>query len=120
MKFRPMKFRTAIAALVLAVSLPAAALPAVAWAQEGRPALGAGHDDQDQARAAVRAGRQIPLARIIQTIQQRSPGGQLLNASTGDQGGRPAYFVQWRQANGRVVVFIVDAESGAMLGQQGG
>ena len=115
MKFRPMTFRTALAALVLAV-----AVPAVAAAQEGRPALGAGRDDQDQARAAVRAGRQIPLARIIQMIQQRSPGGQLLNASNGDQGGRPAYFVQWRQANGRVVVFIVDAESGAMLGQQGG
>ena len=114
-----MKFRTAIAALALAAALPAAA-PAFAWGQDGRPSLGAGHDDQDQARAAVRSGRQIPLARIIQTIQARSPGGQLLNASTGEQGGRPAYFVQWRQSNGRVVVFIVDAETGAMLGQQGG
>ena len=111
-----MKFATAIAALVLATA--SAAAPALA--QEGRPALGAGRDDQDQARAAVRAGRQIPLARIIQMIQARSPGGQLLNASNGEQGGRPAYFVQWRKKDGGVVVFIVDAETGAILGQQGG
>jgi uncharacterized membrane protein YkoI len=110
-----MKFRTAIAALLLAATLPATAL-----AQDGRPALGAGRGDQDQARAAVRSGRQIPLARIIQMIQARSPGGQLLNASNGEQGGRPAYFVQWRKKDGGVVVFIVDAESGAILGQQGG
>ena len=50
-----MKFRTAIAALALATALPAAA-PAFACGQDGRPSLGAGHDDQDLARAAVRAG----------------------------------------------------------------
>ena len=113
-----MKFRTAIAALALAAALPAAA-PAFAWGQDGRPSLGAGHDDQDQARAAVRAGKQIPLNRVIQQIAAKNRG-QMLNASTGEQGGRPAYFVQWREANGHVVVFIVDAETGAMLGQQGG
>ena len=90
-----------------------------AWAQDGRPALGAGHDDQDRARAAVRAGRQIPLSKVIQQIASRTPG-QLLNTTTGEQGGRPAYFVQWRKANGGVVVFVVDAETGAILGQQGG
>src|SRR5207245_3375188 len=70
-KVAPMKFRTAIAALVLAAALPAAA-PAFAWGQDGRPSLGAGHDDQDQARAAVRAGKQIPLARVIQEISARN------------------------------------------------
>jgi uncharacterized membrane protein YkoI len=109
-----MTLRIALAALVLATAAPVAAS-----AQAGQPALGAGRDDQDQARAAVRAGRQIPLARVIQMIQARTPG-RLLNATTGDQGGRPAYFVQWQQTNGRVVVFVVDAETGAMLGQQGG
>lgn len=109
-----MTFRIAVAALILATAMPAAAL-----AQDGRPSLGAGREDQDQAREAVRSGRQIPLARVIQMIQARTPG-RLLNATTGDQGGRPAYFVQWQQTNGRVVVFVVDAETGAMLGQQGG
>ncbi len=109
-----MKFRTAITALLLVTAAPAAAR-----AQEGRPSLGAGRDDQDQARAAVRAGRLIPLSRIIPSISARTPG-RLLNATVGDQGGRPAYFVQWQKKDGRVVVFVVDAESGAMIGQQGG
>jgi uncharacterized membrane protein YkoI len=110
-----MKLRMAIAALLLATTAPAAAL-----AQDGRPSLGAGRgDDQDQARAAVRAGRQIPLARIIQMIAARTPG-RMLNATVGDQGGRPAYLVQWQKPDGHVVVFIVDAETGAMLGEQGG
>jgi len=52
-------------------------------------------------------------------IAQRTPG-RPLNTTLGDSGGRPAYFVQWLMASGRVVVFIVDAESGAMIGQQGG
>lgn len=109
-----MSFRMAIAALFLATAAPAAAS-----AQEGLPSLGAGRGDQDQARAAVRAGRQIPLARVIQMIQARTPG-RLLNATAGEQGGRPAYFVQWQRPDGRVVVFVVDAESGAIIGQQGG
>ena len=109
-----MMFRMAIAALLLATTAPAAAL-----AQDGRPSLGAGRDDQDQARAAVRAGRQIPLARVIQMIAARTPG-RMLNATVGDQGGRPAYLVQWQKPDGHVVVFIVDAETGAMLGEQGG
>lgn len=109
-----MKCRMAIAALALALAAPVAA-----GAQEGLPALGAGRGDQDQARAAVRAGRQIPLARVIQMIAARTPG-RLLNATVGEQGGRAAYFVQWQRPDGRVVVFVVDAESGAMIGQQGG
>jgi uncharacterized membrane protein YkoI len=109
-----MTFRTAIAALLIATAVPAAAL-----AQDVRPTLGAGHDDQDQARAAVREGRRIPLSRVIPEIAARTPG-RMLNVTTGDQGGRPAYFVQWQQTNGRVVVFVVDAETGAILGRQGG
>jgi uncharacterized membrane protein YkoI len=109
-----MTMRTVIAALLLAASLPAAAS-----AQDGRPSLGAGRDDQDQARAAVRAGRLIPLSRIIPMIAGRTPGRHL-NTTVGEQGGRPAYFVQWQKPDGRVVVFVVDAESGALLGQQGG
>jgi uncharacterized membrane protein YkoI len=38
----------------------------------------------------------------------------------GESGGRPAYFVQWQMRDGRVVVFVVDAESGQVVGQQGG
>ena len=110
-----MSIRAALAALLIATAVPAAA-----WAQDGgRPSLGAGRDDQDQARAAVRAGRQIPLAKVIAMIAARTPGQQI-NTTVGEQGGRAAYFVQWRKSNGGVVVFVVDAETGAILGQQGG
>ena len=37
-----------------------------------------------------------------------------------DAGGRAAYFVQWQLPDGRVVIFVVDAESGQILSRQGG
>ena len=104
----------------LAVLLLAAAAPIAASAQDdGRPVLGAGRSDQDQARAAVRAGRQAPLSKVLAMIAARTPGRHL-NTTMGDSGGRPAYFVQWQMPNGRVKVFVVDAETGAMIGEQGG
>lgn len=104
---------------VIAALLLAAAAPAAAFAQDDRPVLGAGRADQDEARAAVRAGRQVPLSRILAMIGSRTPGRHL-NTTMGDSGGRPAYFVQWQLPDGRVTVFVVDAESGAIIGQQGG
>ena len=53
-------------------------------------------------------------------IAQRYPGRQL-NTTMGEAGGRPAYLIQWQMAkDGRVVMFTVDAESGQIIGQQGG
>jgi uncharacterized membrane protein YkoI len=114
-----MKGLFAIAAL--AAPLVCAALaPAQASAQDyGRPALGAGMGEQDQAREAVRAGRQAPLSRVLQMIGQRTPGRHL-NTTLGDAGGRPAYFIQWQMPDGRVTVFVVDAASGQIIGRQGG
>jgi uncharacterized membrane protein YkoI len=110
-----MKRRFLIAALLVGLAAPAAA-----FAQDqDRPSLGAGHGDQGTARDAVKAGRQAPLSRVLSMIAQRTPGRHL-NTSQGDYGGRPAYFVQWQRTNGQVVVFIVDAQSGQVIGQQGG
>jgi len=109
-----MKRAFAIAALIAAV-----AGPPVAAAQEGRPVLGAGRGDQTQAREGAKSGRQVPLSRVLDTLRQRYPGRHL-NTSMGEQGGRHAYFVQWQMADGRVVVFVVDAESGEVIGRQGG
>ena len=106
--------------LALAVLLAAAAGPLAAAAQDpGRPVLGAGRGDQDQARQGVKSGRQVPLSRVLAMLGQRYPGRHL-NTSMGDQGGRAAYFVQWQMADGRGVVFVVDAESGQVIGRQGG
>ena len=55
-------------------ALLALAAPAGVSAQDyGRPALGAGMGEQDQAREAVRSGRQAPLSRVLAMIGQRTP-----------------------------------------------
>jgi uncharacterized membrane protein YkoI len=109
--------------LALAALLACAIAPAAGWAQPypdtGRPVFGAEGGEQDRAREAVRAGRQVPLAKVLKMIGKRTPGRQL-NTTQGDSGGRPAYFVQWLLPGGKMVIFVVDAESGAILSQQGG
>jgi uncharacterized membrane protein YkoI len=103
-------------ALMLAAPVAVQAQP---WPDTGRPVFGAQGGDQDRARDAVRAGRQVPLSRVLQMIAQRTPGRHL-NTTQDNVGGRPAYVVQWQMQDGRVVIFIVDAESGAILSRQGG
>ena len=95
----------------LAVLAAVAATPVVADAQ--------GRSDQAQAREYAQAGPHVPLSRVLASLAARYPGRHL-NTTMGDAGGRPAYFVQWQMENGRVVVFVVDAESGAVIGRQGG
>jgi uncharacterized membrane protein YkoI len=103
-------------AFALAVLLAAAAAPVAASAQDyGRPVLGASRGDQERAREA--RGRQTPLPRVLAMLSARYPGRHL-NTTMGDSGGRPAYFVQWQMADGRVVVFVVDAASGQTVGRQ--
>ncbi len=88
--------------LVIAALLAAQAAPLAAAAQPAQP-----------------AGRQAPLSHVLATIAARQPGRHL-NTTMGDAGGRPAYFVQWQLPDGRVVIFVVDAESGQILSRQGG
>jgi uncharacterized membrane protein YkoI len=97
--------------IAFAVLALVAAGPAVADAQaSGRAVLGFG---QDRGGAGARA----PLAQVLRNISARYPGRHL-NTTTGDHRGRPAYFVQWQMENGQVVVFVVDAESGQVIGRQ--
>lgn len=106
--------------LVLIAALLASAAPAAAAAQDnGRSSLGAGKRDQAEAREGVRSGRQMSLSRVLGMLEARYPGRHL-NTTQGDAGGRPAYYVQWQMNDGRVVIFVVDAESGQILGRQGG
>lgn len=109
---------------ILAIAIPALAGPIVAlaqgWPDYGRPSYGAGRGDQDQAREAVRGGRQVSLGQVIGAIRGSGVQGRQLNTTMGDYRGRPAYFVQWQTPDNRVIIFIVDAESGAVIGRQGG
>jgi uncharacterized membrane protein YkoI len=108
---------------LFAIALLTLAAPATATAQrypdDGRPVYGPRGGDQDAARAAVRGGRQVPLSQVIAMISARTPGRQL-NTTQGEHQGRPAYFVQWQTNDGRMIIFIVDAQSGAILSRQGG
>ncbi len=108
-----MKLLHAIAALAVLAAPAAQAQP---WGD--RPGLG-GRGDHDAAREGVRQGRQMPLSRVLQMIAQRTPGHHI-NTTQGEFSGRLAYFVQWAMPDGRLVIFIVDAESGGILARQGG
>ncbi len=90
--------------LVIAALLAAA--PAAASAQEGGGQCAA-------------TGNQAPLSSVLKTISGRY-GGRHLNTTMGDAGGRCAYFVQWQMPDGKVVIFVVDAGSGQVIGRQGG
>ncbi len=111
-----MKRIFAIAALLAATPMMA---DAQRWPDDGRPSYGAGRGDQDAAREAVRGGRQVPLSQVIGMISSRTPGRQL-NTTMGDFQGRPAYFVQWQTNDGRVIIFVVDAQSGGIVSREGG
>lgn len=90
--------------LAIVAVLGAATVPMAVQAQEG-------------GRPAAQAGRQVPLSRVLEMIGRQMPGRHL-NTTMGDAGGRAAYFVQWQTPDGRVVVLVVDAQSGQIVGRQ--
>jgi hypothetical protein len=72
---------------------------------------------QEEARSGVRSGQFAPLGRVIAGIRERTPGRQL-DTGLEYQGGRAVYRVRWITARGRRVDFLVDAASGAILGER--
>jgi uncharacterized membrane protein YkoI len=52
---------------------------------------------------------------VIEQLGHRSPG-RVLDARVEDLGGRPVYRVLWLTNNGRRMAYMVDAETGAVLG----
>jgi hypothetical protein len=72
---------------------------------------------QDEARSGVRQGRIMPLARVVQNLQKLRPG-RVLDAGI-EQGvnGRATYRVRWAAVGGRRMDFIIDAETGAVIGR---
>ena len=73
----------------------------------------------DEARRGVREGRLAPLGRVIDQIRRRSPGRQLDAGLETDLEGRRVYRVRWAGADGRRSDYIVDAETGRVLGIDG-
>ena len=112
-------------ALIAAAPAPSAAQTSggqtsAGQAQPDGDSLGAGWGtQQDEARAGVRQGRYIPLARAIAIVSQRTPGHQL-DAGIEQWNGRAVYRIRWAAAGGRRIDYIVDAVSGAILRADGG
>jgi len=107
-------------ALVAAAPAPPAVAAPAPQAQPTGDSLGADWaTQQDEARAGVRQGRYIPLARAIEVVRRRSPGHQL-DAGIEQWNGRAVYRIRWAAAKGRRVDYIVDAVSGAILRADGG
>jgi hypothetical protein len=69
---------------------------------------------QDEVRQGVRQRRIMPLSRVIEQLNARSPGRQL-DAGLEYQGDRPIYRVRWMTRNGRRVDYLIDAATGAIL-----
>jgi uncharacterized membrane protein YkoI len=109
-----------LAAPLMALGLAAAAAqPALPPPPQG-DSLGADwREQQNEARATVRAGRHIPLERVIDAIRRRTPGRLLDTGMEAGPDGHAVYRVRWAAATGRRIDFLVDARSGAILSEQG-
>jgi hypothetical protein len=69
---------------------------------------------QDEVRQARRQRRIMPLDRVIEQLNARSPGRQL-DTGLEYRGEKPIYRVRWMTRNGRRVDYLIDATTGAIL-----
>ncbi len=74
---------------------------------------------QYEARQGVRDGRIAPLGKVIDEIRRRSPGRQLDAGLETSPSGRTVYRVRWASSDGRRFDYIVDAETGHIIGVDG-
>jgi hypothetical protein len=85
---------------------------------QGPNSLGAHwSEQQDEARMGVRQGRIMPLSRVVQSLGRIRPGRVLDAGLETAPDGRAVYRVRWAAAGGRRIDFIVDAETGAVIGR---
>ena len=61
------------------------------------------------------AGR-MSLDGVISQMHRRFPGGRMLDAGVENHGGREVYRVRWATGDGRRVDYLVDAQTGAIVG----
>lgn len=108
----------AATAMPLRRPLPAALL-AAALALTVAPAVRAeDHDDHERARAALRAGRILPLEDILARAGAEFPG-DVLDVELEDEHGRFVYEVKTITTDGRVWKLEYDAATGALLRSRG-
>ena len=70
--------------------------------------------EQDRARAAVQAGKVLPLRTLLERLEREHPG-QVLEVELEQDDGRWIYEIKLLQSGGRLVKLELDAASGAVL-----
>jgi uncharacterized iron-regulated membrane protein len=70
--------------------------------------------EQDRARAAVQAGKVLPLKAVLERLEREHPG-QVLEVELEQDDGRWIYEIKLLQSGGRLVKLELDAASGAVL-----
>jgi uncharacterized iron-regulated membrane protein len=96
-------FRTSILSLLTAV---------LALLLSSPPALA--DNDQDRARAAVQAGKVLPLKTVLERLERDHPG-QLLEVELEEDDGRWLYEIKLIEPGGRLVKLKLDAASGDVV-----
>ncbi|MGZ3367605.1 MAG: PepSY domain-containing protein [Caulobacteraceae bacterium] len=61
----------------------------------------------------------VPLGQVMNNIRRGTPGRLLDAGVEPGPDGRPTYRVRWAATGGRRIDFIVDAATGAIIGQSG-
>jgi hypothetical protein len=74
---------------------------------------------QGEARRGVAQGGLQSLRQVIPNIRRAMPGRMLDAGLEPGPGGRPVYRVRWAAVGGRRIDYIVDAQTGAIIGQNG-
>ena len=68
-------------------------------------------------------GKILSLREVAQIIDNNVPG-RLSDAQLTNEGGRQVYLVRWEPSQekerGRIIIFVVDAETGKILSRRGG
>jgi uncharacterized membrane protein YkoI len=113
-------------ALVIAIAAAASAVPT--WADDVR-ADGVRADGgvqlaqpgwRDRDRDGARGPRLLPLEVVLANVARRIPGHHLDVDGPFQRGSRWVYRIKWLTPDGRVLIVIVDAESGQILDTRGG
>ena len=71
-------------------------------------------NEQDRARAAVQAGKVLPLKTLLERLEREHPG-QVLEVELEQEDGRWIYEIKLLQPGGRLVKLELDAASGAVV-----
>jgi uncharacterized membrane protein YkoI len=63
-------------------------------------------------------GGRMSLDTVISQIHRRFPGGRLLDAGVENWNGRTVYRVRWSTGDGRRVDYLVDTQTGEIVGRE--